>query len=60
MLMRKPKELAALAFLFNLDETSAIKAVSENPLSIVKRNREKLSPEFVAPGVRIVRRGKDC
>jgi RNase P/RNase MRP subunit p30 len=60
MLMRKPKELAALAFLFNLDETSATKAVSENPLSIVKRNREKLSPEFIAPGVRIIRRGKDC
>jgi RNase P/RNase MRP subunit p30 len=60
MLMRKPKELAALAFLFNLNGTSAIKAVSENPLSIVKRNREKLSPRFIAPGVRIVRRGKDC
>jgi RNase P/RNase MRP subunit p30 len=60
MLMRKPKELAALAFLFDLDETSAVKAVSENPLSIVKRNREKLSARFVAPGIRIVRRGKDC
>jgi RNase P/RNase MRP subunit p30 len=60
MLMRKPKELAALGFLFDLDETSAVKAVSENPLSIVKRNREKLSPRFVAPGIRIVRRGKDC
>jgi RNase P/RNase MRP subunit p30 len=60
MLMRKPKEYAALAFLFSLDETSAIKAVSENPLSIVKRNREKLSSRFIAPGVRIIRRGKDC
>jgi RNase P/RNase MRP subunit p30 len=60
MLMRKPKELAALGFLFDLDEISAVKAVSENPLLIVKRNREKLSPRFVAPGIRIVRRGKDC
>jgi RNase P/RNase MRP subunit p30 len=60
MLMRKPRELAALAFLFDLAETSAVKAVSENPLSIVKRNREKLSPRFIAPGIRIIRGGNDC
>ncbi|NWG11203.1 hypothetical protein HXY33_05590 [Candidatus Bathyarchaeota archaeon] len=60
VLMRKPKELAALAFLFDLDEGSALEAVSENPLVIVKRNRDKLSSGFVAPGIRIVRRGKDC
>lgn len=59
-LMRKPQELAALAFLFDLAEASATKAVSENPSSIVKRNREKLSPRFVAPGIRIIRRGNDC
>jgi RNase P/RNase MRP subunit p30 len=59
-LMRKPKELAALASLFDLNETSALGAVSENPLSIVKRNREKLVPQFVAPGIRIIRKGKDC
>lgn len=60
MLMRKPRELAALASLFDLDETSAIEAISRNPLAIIKRNREKLSPNFVAPGIRIIRRGKDC
>jgi ribonuclease P/MRP protein subunit RPP1 len=60
MLMRKPRELAALASLFDLDEASAINAVSKNPLAIVKKNREKLSLRFVAPGIRIVRRGKDC
>jgi RNase P/RNase MRP subunit p30 len=59
-LMRKPKELAALSALFDLNETSALKAVSENPSSIVKRNREKLAPQFVAPGIRIVKKGKDC
>jgi RNase P/RNase MRP subunit p30 len=59
-LMRKPKELAALASLFDLDEASAIEAVSKNPLAIVKRNRDKLSSRFVAPGIRIIRRGKDC
>jgi RNase P/RNase MRP subunit p30 len=60
MLMRKPRELAALASLFDLDETLAMEAVSKNPVMIVKRNRDKLSSRFVAPGIRIVRRGKDC
>jgi len=59
-LMRKPRELAALASLFDLDEISAIEAVSKNPATIVKRNREKLSSKFIAPGIKIVRRGKDC
>jgi len=60
MLMRKPSELAALASLFDLDKISATEAVSRNPATIVKRNREKLSSRFVAPGIRVVRRGKDC
>jgi len=59
-LMRKPRELASLTSLFDLNETSAIEAVSKNPAAIIKRNREKLSPRFVAPGIRIIRRGKDC
>jgi len=59
-LMRKPLELAALASLFDFNENSAIEAVSKNPLAIVRRNRDKLNPRFVAPGIRIVRRGKDC
>ena len=60
MLLRKPKNLTALASLFDLDERSGIEAVSRNPLAIIKRNREKLSSRFVAPGIRIIRRGKDC
>jgi len=60
VLMRRPKELAALAFLFDLDECCAFEAVSENPLAIVRRNREKLGSGFVAPGIRVVRRGRDC
>ena len=58
--IRKPRELAALASLFDLKETAALEAVSKNPVAIVKRNREKLSPRFVAPGIRVIRRGKDC
>ncbi|MEM3550952.1 MAG: RNase P subunit p30 family protein [Candidatus Bathyarchaeia archaeon] len=60
MLMRKPLELASLAMLFDMDKNSSLKAVSENPTAIVERNRDKLSPNFVAPGIRIIRRGKNC
>ena len=60
LLMRKPREIAALTSLFDLDKSLAINAVSRNPLAIVKRNREKLSPNFVAPGIKLIRRGKDC
>jgi RNase P/RNase MRP subunit p30 len=59
-LMRRPRELAALASVLDLDRVSALEAVSKNPMAIVKRNRDKLSSRFVAPGVRVVRRGKDC
>jgi len=60
LLMRKPREIAALTSLFDLDKSSAIEAISKNPMAIIKRNREKLSPKFVAPGIRMIRRGKDC
>jgi RNase P/RNase MRP subunit p30 len=60
LLMRKPSELASLASLINMDGIFAVDAVSKNPVTIIKRNREKLSWRFVAPGIRVVRRGKDC
>jgi ribonuclease P/MRP protein subunit RPP1 len=60
LLMRKPREMAGLAVLFDLDETSALEAVSRVPLGIVRRNRAKLRAGFVAPGIRVVRRGRDC
>ena len=59
-LLRRPREMAALTFLFGLDEASALKAVSQEPVAIVKRNREKLSAKFVAPGIRVIKEGKDC
>jgi ribonuclease P/MRP protein subunit RPP1 len=60
MLLRKPREQAALAALFDLSEASALEAVSQNPMAIVKRNRQKLSSKFVAPGIRVIKEGKDC
>jgi ribonuclease P/MRP protein subunit RPP1 len=60
MLLRKPRELTALTSLFGLSEALALEAVSQNPMAIVKRNREKLSSTFVAPGIRVIKGGKDC
>ena len=57
--MRMPRDMASLAFLFGLDETDALDAVSSNPIAIIKRNREKLSSRFVAPGISIVKEGSD-
>jgi RNase P/RNase MRP subunit p30 len=59
-LVRKPMEIAALSSLFGLTGKLAMDAVSVNPSAIVTRNREKLSSKFVAPGIKLVREGKDC
>jgi len=58
--MRTPRDFAAFSCLFDISPSSALSALSENPLVIVKRNRAKLSSDYVAPGIRVVRRGKDC
>jgi ribonuclease P/MRP protein subunit RPP1 len=53
--LRKPQDYAALATLFDLPAPLALHAISDYPLSIVERNKGKLSPHYVAPGVHIVR-----
>ena len=60
LLLRKPREMAALASLFDFEEDALLDAVSVNPLAIVRRNREKLDRGFVAPGIRIIKEGDDC
>jgi RNase P/RNase MRP subunit p30 len=60
MLLRRPRETAAFTSLFGLDEIATLDAVSTNALAIVRRNREKLSRGFVAPGIRVVKEGRDC
>jgi len=59
-LLRAPHDFAALASLFDLPLSSALNSLSEGPQSIVERNRLKLSPGYVAPGVRVIKEGKDC
>lgn len=58
--MRRPRDFAAFAYLFDMQLDTALKTLSENPLAIVTRNRMKLQSTYVAPGLRVVRRGKDC
>ncbi|MGF3522678.1 MAG: RNase P subunit p30 family protein [Candidatus Bathyarchaeia archaeon] len=60
MLLRKPREMAVLFSLVDLVGAYALDAVSCNPLSMVKRNRQKLSSKFVAPGIKVVKKGIDC
>lgn len=60
LLIRRPLDLAALSFLIGLDKDVAMEAVSKNPMAIVRRNREKLGPRFIAPGIRVIRREEDC
>lgn len=57
-LLRGPHDCAALASLFDLTIPFSLHALSENPVAVVERNRGKLSPDYLAPGLRIVKRGK--
>lgn len=60
MLLRKPMEIAALASLFDIKKNVALDAISRNPMNIIKRNRQKLKRSFILPGVRVIRKGKNC
>ena len=57
MLMRKPYDLAALGYLFGLQEEICLDAVSTNPDAIVTKNRTKLSSKFIAPGITLLKEG---
>jgi len=56
LLMRSPHDYAALATLFDWPMSSALRALSETPWATVERNRKKLSPDYVAPGIHVVGR----
>lgn len=55
--MREPRGLASLLTLLDIDLEEASEMISTNPWSIVERNRRRLSGEYAAPGVRIVKEG---
>ncbi len=54
--LRKPQDFASLGLLFAFDLPLALDALSNTPSKIVKRNRQKLSPDYVVSGVHVVRR----
>lgn len=56
-LMRKPRDLASIGYLFGLHEDLALDAVSTNPTAILERNRRKLDPKYVAPGISVIKEG---
>jgi len=60
LLMRGPHDYASLASLFDMTPSLALRALSENPLNMIGRNRKKLSPDYVAEGVRVVRSKNNC
>lgn len=55
--LRSPRDLASLLALMDLDWELALDAVSEEPLKIVERNRQKLKAGYISPGVRVVEEG---
>lgn len=57
-LLRGPRDYAALASLFDLDIAFSLRALSEYPFELVERNRGKLSPGYLAPGLRVVKSGQ--
>ncbi len=53
--MREPRALASITSLLGISEKDGLDAVSDTPRRILERNREKLGPGFVSPGVKEVR-----
>ena len=59
-LLRSPRGYVALTSLFDMAPSAALSALSESPFSMVERNRKKLSPNYVAPGIRVVKEENCC
>jgi RNase P/RNase MRP subunit p30 len=58
--MRGPHELACLTTLFDMEGDMAKKAITNVPMEIVRRNRKKLDPDYVAGDIHIIKRGEKC
>ncbi|MFW9887164.1 MAG: RNase P subunit p30 family protein [Candidatus Thorarchaeota archaeon] len=57
MSMRSPTAMRYVGLLLGLDWHSTKTAVHEGPQGIIDRNRRRLSPDFIAPGIEVVKRG---
>ncbi len=56
--MRSPRALCNVGLLLGLDWHGSERAVYETPHRILEKNKNRLSPEYVGPGVEIVKRGE--
>ncbi|MBT8171983.1 hypothetical protein KJN74_03845 [Candidatus Bathyarchaeota archaeon] len=54
LFMRGPYDFSALALLFDMSYPASLKALSDNSVNLVKKNRQKLSSDFIAPGIKII------
>lgn len=55
LLMRGPKDMAAVLAVLGLDTARALDAVSGAPFSLAQENLEKRGPRFISDGIEIVR-----
>lgn len=56
--MRSPRALCHVGLLLGLDWQGSERAVYETPDRILEKNKTRLSPDYVGPGVEIVKRGE--
>jgi ribonuclease P/MRP protein subunit RPP1 len=52
--LREPKALAAMTFLLDISEETVVEMQTTTPDQLLKKNRAKLSKEYISPGVRRV------
>ncbi|MFX0106660.1 MAG: RNase P subunit p30 family protein [Candidatus Hodarchaeota archaeon] len=57
--MRAPRALCYIGLLLGMNWVMAKKAVYETPDFILTRNLKRLSPDYVAPGIELVRRSDE-
>jgi len=53
-LLRPPMDQASVARLLGMELTEALDSLSSVPQSIIERNRARLDPRLISPGVRLV------
>jgi RNase P/RNase MRP subunit p30 len=55
LMLRGPRDIAAIGMQLGLRDVEALESVSEIPFEIVERNRAKLSPNHVTIGVKLTK-----
>ena len=57
--MRSPKAMQHIGQMLGIEISKTRSCVNENVSQIINRNKQKLSDEYIADGIRIVEEGKD-